>query len=213
MLSPAWVNPSESDPRRRGIIPAYSGQRQPLSLDTSRQIGMDATALLTLSFLNLLDEALDAFDIVHIPHSTLHWLLEEKQRIAFHQPSRIRDAHQIRNLLATDKLEKFSPSTVSDNNLSQQIGEELALFIAEAERGELEDDSKHIVVQPSPVYRVGSLMKEEADLTAHATVLSSCQSIVDKLWHKGQITESEAQEARAYLQLHEKPWPNQPKYC
>ena len=58
MLFPALANPSESDPRRRGIIPAYSGQRQPLSPDNSRQIGMDATALLTLSFLDLLDEAL-----------------------------------------------------------------------------------------------------------------------------------------------------------
>ena len=210
MLFPTLANPSESDLRRRGIIPAYSGQRQPLSLGNSRQIGMDATALLTLSFLDLLDEALDAFDIVHIPHSTLRWLLEEKQRVAFHQPSRIRDARQIRDLLATGALEKFSPSTVSDSDLSEQVGEELALFIAEAAKGGLEDNSQHLVVQPSPVHRVSSLMQEEADLTAYATVLSSCQSIVDKLQQKGQITSSEEQKARAYLQLHEKPWPNQP---
>ena len=209
MLFPALANPREGDPRRRGNIPAYSGQRQSLSLDTSMQIGIDATALLTLSFLDLLDEALDAFDTVHIPHSTLGWLFDEKQRIAFHQPSRIRDAHQIRDLLATGALEKFSPSTVSDSDLSEQVGEELALFIAEAEKGRLEDDSQHIVVQPSPVHRVSSLMQEEADLTAYATVLSSCQSIVDKL--RGQITTREEQNARAYLKLHEKPWPNQPE--
>ena len=53
-------------------------------------------------------------------------------------------------------------------------------------------------------------MQEEADLTAYATVLSSCQSIVDKLQQKGQITTSEEQKARAYLKLHEEPWPNQP---
>lgn len=209
MLFPALANPKERDPRRRGNIPAYSGQRQSLSLDTSIQVGIDATALLTLSFLDLLDEALDAFDTVHIPHSTLGWLFDEKQRVAFHQPSRIRDAYQIRDLLATGALEKFSPSTVSDSDLSEQVGEELALFIAEAEKGGLEDDSQHIVVQPSPVHRVSSLMQEEADLTAYATVLSSCQSIVDKL--RGQITTSEDQKARAYLKLHEKPWPNQPE--
>ena len=209
MLFPALANPKEGDPRRRGNIPAYSGQRQSLSLDTSMQIGIDATALLTLSFLDLLDEALDAFDTVHIPHSTLGWLFDEKQRVAFHQPSRIRDAHQIRDLLATGALEKFSPSTVSDSDLSEQVGEELALFIAEAEKGGLEDDSQHIVVQPSPVHKVSSLMQEEADLTAYATVLSSCQSIVDKL--RGHITTSEERNARAYLKLHEKPWPNQPE--
>ena len=74
MLFPALANPSVNDPRRRVIIPAYSGQREPLSLDMNRQIGLDATALLTLSLLNLLDDALDAFDTVHIPHLTLNWL-------------------------------------------------------------------------------------------------------------------------------------------
>ena len=52
-------------------------------------------------------------------------------------------------------------------------------------------------------------MDEEADLTAHVAVLSSCQSIVDKLRQKGQIRASEAQKAQAYLRFQEKPWPNQ----
>ena len=211
MFLRAWANLSESDPRRRGVVPAYSGQRQPTPLNTSGQVGMDATALLTLSFLNLLDEALDAFDTVHVPHSTLGWLFEEKQRVTFHQPSRIKDAHGVRDLLATGALEELSPSTVPDSDLSDQVGDELALFIAEAEKVRHEDDSQRIVVQSSPVHRIASLMEEEADLTAHATVLSSCQSIVDKLRQKGQITANEAQKAQAYFQLQEKPWPNQPQ--
>ena len=211
MLFPAFANLLENDPRRRATIPAYSGQRKPLPLDTNRQIGMDVTALITLSFLNLLDAALDAFDTVHIPHSTLGWLFDEKQRIAFHQPSRIKDARQIRDFLATGALEKLSPSTLPNSDLSTLVGDDLALFIAEAEMERREDDKQHIVVRPSPVYRIASLMQEEADLTAHATVLSSCQSIVDKLRSKGRIMASEEQKARAYLQLHEKPWPNQPE--
>ena len=211
MFLRAWANLSESDLRRRGIVPAYSGKRQQTSPNTGGHIGMDATALLTLSFLNLLDEAFDAFDIVHVPHSTLSWLFEEKQRVTFHQPSRIKDAHEVRDLLATGALEKLSPSAVPDSDLSDQVGDELALFIAEAEKVRNEDDPQHIVVQSSPVYRVASLMEEEADLTAHATVLSSCQSIVGKLWQKGQITANQEHRARAYLQLREKPWPNQPQ--
>ena len=211
MLFPALANRSESDPRQRGIVPAYSGQRQPLSLDTGRQVGIDATALLTLSFLDLLDEALDAFDMVHIPHSTLGWLFDEKWRVAFHQPSRIRDAHQIHSLLVAGKLKRFSRSTRPDSGLSEQVGEELASLIEEAEKGRDGEDSQRIVVQPFPVHRVGSLMDEEADLTAHTNVLSSCQSIVDKLWEKGLLIESEKKKVRAYLKLHEKPWPNQPK--
>ena len=211
MLFPALANLSERDPRRRGVIPAYSGKRQLASLNIGGRVGMDATALLTLSFLNLLDETLDALDTVHIPHSTLSWLFEEKQKAAFHQPSRIKDAHQVRDLLATEALEKLSPSTVPDSDLSNQIGDELATLIAEAEKVRDHDNTQRLVVRSFPVHRVASLMEEEADLTTHATVLSSCQSIVDRLRQKGQITVEEEKKARAYLQLHERLWPNQPQ--
>ncbi len=211
MLFPAFANLLENDPRRRGVVPAFSGMRQPTPLNTHETVGIDATALLTLSFLNLLDKAFDAFDSVYVPHSTLKWLFEEKQKAAFHQPSRIRNARQIRDMLATATLEKFIPSTVPDSDLSAQIGNELALFIAEAEKVRDNDNSQRIVVQPSPVHRLTSLMEEEADLTPHAAVLSSCQSIVDKLRQNGQITAEEEKKARTYLQLQEKPWPHQPE--
>lgn len=211
MLFPALANLSESDPRRRGAISAYSGKRQPTPLDNAGTVGMDATALLTLSFLNLLDKAFDAFDAVHVPHSTLKWLFEEKQKVAFHQPSRIRNAHQVHHLLATDVLEKFVTSTVADSDLSAQVGDVLAMLISEAAKVRDDDDTQRIVVRSSPVHRLASLMEEEADLTGHAAVMSSCLSVVDKLRQKGQITAEEEKRARAYLQLHEKPWPHQPE--
>ena len=211
MLIPALTNLSESDPRRNNIIPAYSGNRQQVSLNPGGRIGIDATALLTLSFLNLLDKALDSIDTVYIPHSTLMWLFQEKQMATFHQPSLIKAAHKIRDLLATDHIEKLSPSTVSDSHLSEQVGEDLAQLIAEAEKVKHEDGPQCIVVQPSPVYRVASLMEEEADLTAHEAVLSSCLPIVEKLRQKGLITTNEEKNARSYLQFHEKLWPNQPQ--
>lgn len=211
MLFPALANLLENDPRRRGAVPAYSGKRQPTPFTTGGAVAMDATALLTLSLLNLLDEALDAFDTVHIPHSTLAWLFDEKQKAAFHQPSRIRDAHQIHHLLATGILEKLMPNTVPDSDLAAQVGDELALLIAEAEKVRYKDVTQRIVVRSSPVHRLASLMEEEVDLTAHDAVLSSYQSIVDKLRQKGQITAKEENKARIYLQLQEKPWPNQPE--
>ncbi|MEW9701942.1 metallophosphoesterase [Paenibacillus sp. SI8] len=210
MLFPALANLSESDPRRRGAISAYSGQRQPVQFNNVRIIGIDATAFLTLGFLNLLDKALDAFDEVHVPHSTLKWLFEEKQKITFHQPSRIKGAHQVRHMLATDLLEKFIPTTVADSELSAQIGDELASLIAEAKKAR-DDNTQRIVVRSSPVHRIASLMQEEADLTGHAAVMSSCLSVVKKLRQKGQITAEEEKRATAYLQLHEKPWPHQPE--
>ncbi|WP_205510241.1 HTH domain-containing protein [Paenibacillus elgii] len=211
MLFPALTNLTESDLRRKGIVPAYSGARQPVQFENLRIIGIDATALLTLGFLNLLNETFDAFDEVYLPHSTLKWLFEEKQKITFHQPSRIKDAKKLRDLLATDVLEKFVPNTVADSDLAAQVGDELAILIAEAEMARDDDDTQRIVVRPYPVPRLTTLMEEEADLTGHAAVMSSCLSIVSKLRQKGQITMEEEKRALAYLQLHEKPWPYQPE--
>ena len=211
MFTPALVNSTESDPRRRIGVPAYSGQRQPMPLNLCGHVGIESTALITLSYLDLLDPALDAFDTVHIPHSTIGWLFDEKQRATFHQPSRIKDAHQVRHLLATGALEELSPSTIPDGELCEQIGEELAQFIAEAENKRTDDELQHIVVQPAPVYRVASLMEEEADLTAYADVLSGCEPIVDKLREKAKITALEADNSRAYFKRQEKPWPKQPQ--
>ncbi len=211
MLLPALDNLSKKDPRGRSLVPAYSGNRQPTLINFGGQIGMDVTALLTLGFLKLLDDALDAFDTVYISHSTLSWLFEEKQRASFHQPSRIKDAHEVSRLLTNGTIERLLPVTVADSDLSDLVGDELSQLIGEAGNTSTEDDRQRLVVQSSPVYRVASLMEQEADLTAHETVLSSCQSIIEKLLRMGRITFTEAEKAQTYLQLHEKPWPNQPK--
>ena len=210
----ALANLSEMDPRRRGIIPAYSGNRSPARIDISAAVGFDATALLTLGFLGqgLLEKALDAFKTVYIPHSTLAWLFEEKQKIDFHQPSRIRDARKLRDLLATQKIEKLTPSAVPESDLCDQIGDDLAVLIAEAEKKPLHGDKvQRLVVRSSPVYRVASMMEEEADLTGHEHVLCSCGSVIDRLREKGRITDTTRRKAHDYMRIHEKDWPNQPE--
>ena len=209
-IFPALVNLSELDPRRRITIPAYSGKRAPLEYDVcGKSVALDTTALLTLSFLNILDESLDVFEAVYIPHSTLLWLFEEWQKAAFHQPSRINDAHKIRDLLSTNVLGKFTPSTVANSDLSAKVGDELAELIAEAEKFREGDDTQHVVVCSAPVHHISSLMEEEVDLSAHSSVLSSCLNVVKKLKQKAQITAEEERKACTYLQLHEKPWPNE----
>ena len=210
-LFPAFTNSAETDPRRRKIIPAYSGSRIPYSFDLGgKAVGLEATSLLTLGFLNLLDVACDAVETIHIPHSTLAWLFMERQRAVFHQPSRIKNAHTVRDCLATNKLERFNPRATADAELSVQVGKELADLIVEAEDAWSRTNTQHIVVRPAPVYRVSSLMEEEADLSDHAHVLSSCLAVVEKLRQRGEITANEEQTAREYLNLRENPWPNQP---
>ena len=187
ILFPALANLSETDPRRRSPIPAYSGERATVQSCTETTVGIDVTTLLTLGFLDILDEALDAFDNIVVPHSTLAWLFQEKRMAKFHQPSRIKDAHQVRELLATHGLVEFMPSVAPDSDLSTLVGEDLALFLTDAIYLREEEASQRIVVRPYPVHRIDSLMEEEVDLSVYANVLSSCRSIVDRLRETGRL--------------------------
>ena len=208
MLFPAVRNPQEKDPRKRGLVPAYSGSRSGEPKELGRSAGFDASALLTLGYLGMLEEAFDAFEEVYLPHSTLGWLFEERQRAVFHQPSRIREATEVGEMLASGVLNRLVGEATPESKLSDQIGKEFAQLIAEAETQGNEGDRQRFVVHPFPVHRVGSLMTQEVDLTAHASVLVSCTSIVAKL--RGQITDQASRRAKAYLRTQERPWPNEP---
>lgn len=208
MVPPAVRNPQEKDPRMRRLVPAYFGGRGEVERVLGKSAGFDASALLTLGHLDMLDEAFDAFEEVYLAHSTLEWLFEEKQRAVFHQPSRIRDASEVSRMVASGTLERLSVGAASDEGLSDQIGEELAQLLAEAERDGCEDGSQRLVVHPFPIHQVGSLLTEEVDLTAHGEVLVSCGGVVDRL--RGQLTAQASRRAKAYLQAQERPWPTEP---
>ena len=208
VLFPALRNTQERDPRRRQLVRAYSGSRGEVPKDLGKSAAFDVSALLTLGYLEMLQEAFDAFEEVYVPHSTLEWLFEEKQKAVFHQPSLIREATEVIQMVGSGTLEKVGGGLLVDGDLSDQIGQELALLIAEAEQHGSMDGPQGIVVHPGPVHRVGSLMAEEVDLTAHASVLVSCGSLVDR--PRGQITAQARRKAKAYLQTQERPWPNEP---
>jgi len=174
-------------------------------------IAIDATTLLTLGTLGLLEMTCKSFDAVLIPHSTLRWLFEEKQEVTFHQPSRIKNASKIRGLLATGVLKTLTKSTRIDADLAAEVGEELASLITEALASDSSDERQRLVVRSPPVHRVGSLMEEEANLSQYSSYLCSCVAIVNKLKHRSQLTAREESQARAYLRLHEKEWPHQPE--
>ena len=210
-IIPAFQNLDEADARRRRVIPAYSGRRVTQHMELACSVAMDSTALLTLAFLDVLDTALEALGSVWIPHCTMAWLFEERQRVAFHQPRMVREARAIRDLLARDRLRRFVSTSPADPDLVSEIGEELAELIAEAEAHyDCAQNIQHVVVRSAPVYLRSSLMEEEADLTAHAHVLTSCVAVLDKLQEKGQLTVADERRARSYLEQHEKQWPDQP---
>ncbi len=209
ILRPALANLSVNDPRRRTPVPAFGGYRTKVRCEPGRRAGIDPAALLTLGFLDLLDEGLDAFDTVYIGHTTLNWLFAEKQKASFHQPSRLKDARLLLGLLSEGRIRELEPNAKVDDDLAAKIGGELAMLIAEAETPD-PVGGQCVVIRPFPVHRIGSLLDEEVDLGSHVAVLSSCQAVVDALRETGLLTDEKHRAANSYLKLNENPWPEQP---
>ncbi|WP_316233802.1 PIN domain-containing protein [Bradyrhizobium sp. SZCCHNPS2010] len=204
-MIPALANPEITDPRRRTAVYAYSAARGFFS-STALSAALDPTAILTLGFLKLTEQVFARFEKIIIPHSTLGWLFEERQRIQFHQPSRIEHAREITRLLSSKHLVKLERTAAVDDSLAAEVGFDLAALLAEAALS-CESAPQRLVVRSAPVHRIGSLMEENADLSRYVAHLCSCSDIVSALVSRGQLTQAEEQRARSYLKLHESPWP------
>ena len=212
ILVPLLVNLQEDDPRCRIPVYAYSGKRTPACVPFPGEVGLDASALLTLGGLELLDVLRSAPFKIRIPHSTLQWLFGERGRTAFHQPSRFQRAQNLQDMIVTGKVEVCSLGPMTDSRLSAKVGEELAAMIGEAEeispKGSIRDK---YVVRSSPVHQVGSLVNEDVDMSEHRALMVSCQGVVDKLRDMGRLTGIETKRTHAFLQLNEQRWQDEPK--
>ena len=204
-LLPALANLEEPDPRKRGMIFAFSGARPPGHVE-ARRVAIDASALLSIAFLGLLERVLAHFDEVFISHGLLGWLFEERQRIQFHQPSRVRAALEIKRLIDSGQLSKFEGTVLVDDLLEREVGSELASLIADAAGATAEN--QHVVIRSYPVPRADTLLEESADLTGYETWIAGCGDLVTALKRQGYLTRAEEEQANSYLSLHEKPWPH-----
>jgi len=100
---------------------------------------------------------------------------------------------------------------LSDLSLAKEVGLELAGLLSAAAKAKASDGVARYVIRSAPVHRAGSLMEEEADLSAHSEYLCSCQALVEKLRARGVLTLDEEERALAYLKLHERRWASEPK--
>jgi hypothetical protein len=207
-LLPSLRNPSEADTRKRSIVFAYSGARLPAAIPNPATLAIDVAAIITFSRLGLLDRVISRYQIV-IPHSTLGWLFQERNKATFHQPSRIRDAAAIKQLIANGALHVARPSASRDHKLTRQVGADLAAMLSAA-REKSAAGKKTLVVRSSPLHRLGTVLGEEADITGYEGCVCSCTAVIDRMKVKGALTQAEGQKARNYLRLQERPWANEP---
>jgi TPR-GreAB-C-PIN type conflict system protein len=207
-LQPSLTNPYEVDVRKRAVVFAYSGARPPLTLQQASVLGIDLAAIVTLSRLSLLDTVLQRFRVV-VPHSTIGWLFQERQKATFHQPSRIRGATELKQLIANSTLSVVKSPESQDTDLVRQVDATLAAMLSAA-RDKTAQGTRVLVVRSPPLHRLGTVMSEEANIAGYEHVICSCGAVLDYLKAKAALTWTEEQKARDYLKLHERPWPNEP---
>ncbi|WP_404340802.1 hypothetical protein [Pseudoalteromonas mariniglutinosa] len=199
-------NKNTKDIRRKSVVPVFHCARSDQVIG-GETVAVDATSTLVMENLGVLNLLFDCFKKIIIPHSFMRWLFEEKQKVAFHQPSQIEKAKYFERLVSDGKISVFHPKKINNPELALDVGEELA-FMLEEVRENPTNELQSVVVCSYPVYKVGGTFREvEADLSTFHHCLTSCSQLVRKLKELAVITESQCIKALNYLNQHEKEWP------
>ena len=96
-------NKSAKDIRRKNLVPIFHGARSDQIID-SETIAIDASSALVMENIGQLHHLFDCFERIVIPHSFMRWLFEEKQKVAFHQPSQIEKAKYFERLVSDGRI-------------------------------------------------------------------------------------------------------------
>jgi len=199
-------NLKTTDIRKKSLIGAFHSTRE-VRIIEGDVISIDASSTLVLGFLEMLDLLFDSFLQIIVPHSLMKWLYDEKQKIAFHQPSQIQKAQEFEALVSDGDIKIIEPTKIEEPELALNVGDELAFLMMHAKE-QSSVESQNLVVCSYPVYKIGGFREQEVNLSKYKNNLSSCISLVKKLKDIEAITEVEYQKASQYLLIHDKEWPS-----
>ena len=186
-------NAAELDGRRRGVLPIVTGGRNPVELQPDWTIGLDVTSIMILSYLGLLETAIETFYHVKLSPNIMEFLLREKDQVRFHQPSLITAAKQILELHSRDRLQATDSVVEPPETITEEVGLELATLLHLARH----DNGKVICILP--LHKVQSLMEEQADTSAYDDLLHSPMDLCTLLHNEGRIDNTDYQRARLFL--------------
>jgi hypothetical protein len=175
-------NADEADVRRRQPIPIRSGKRQKMSADTFSRIALDITAIFILSELGRLQDVLKMYDTVFISPRVMEMLLSDRQKVVFHQPSRIAEVKPLMGLLSAGQLKVIKDD--GDAALVKEVGDEAASLLnaAKLQGGQF--------VHPGTLFKVGSFMEDQADLGILAALVTDPLDVANALLRESRITDT-----------------------
>ena len=193
LLSVPDQNASELDGRRQAILPVVAGSRQPIDLQEAWTIGLDVTAVMVLSYLGLLEKAIEAFHHTKLAPQTMECLFREQDEARFHQPSRIEAAKRMRELQTRGRLQAASNLPAPPDPIAAEVGLELATLLHAARH----DNGRVICVLPIP--KVGSLAEQTADTSQYDDLIQSTMDLCTLLHNGGRIAANDYHRARSFL--------------
>ena len=190
-------NQEEKDVRQKALLPVRNGVREDLDLRKVQHLAMDMTALLLSEVFDIFPNILDSFKNVHIPWETMSILFEEERSARFCQPTRIMRAKHLLEIIKIKSISTISNVPMTPSWLIREVGRENAelLQMAKEKEGHL--------ISTEPMYRVGSLLMENADLKEYASLVVTPEQFVMAMHDEGCLSRGEMKEALKKLRSFE----------
>ena len=158
-------NIEEPDGRRRIVLPIVSCGHHPVKLHKEQTVGLGITSIMVLSYLGLLEKTLAAFHHVKLAANIMELLMWDRHNVRFHQPSLVRDANQVRDIVNRNQLRIESNLAVPSQDIKDEIGTDLAELLQTAKR------ENGRVVCALPVHKAGSSTGLEADIEKYRSLI------------------------------------------
>ena len=188
------INADLQDSRRHIVLPIRSGSRGIVEMKSEWKLCLDTTSIMVLNHINMIEETINAFEQIVLDPDTMVFLLNERRRARFHQPSRIKKAEDFRSLLDRNLIKTASFIPDPPNELIDEVGKDFAELLAEAKAVD------GIVIRPFPIHKIRSFLEQEANLGEYADYIISTKAFVKILYERKGVIDSEVFE-RANLYL------------
>jgi hypothetical protein len=194
----------QQSPHKRRPVPAFAGQTRIL-VSAPSTLYMDASTLLVLAQLDILDSLFGCFDEVRVAHSLGPWLLDEVNKLTFHQPSRIQDALALQGAFANGVLNIADVVKYPPSGLVNQVGHDLAQLLLTARQLNA-GGVQAFVVHPGKVYTPESLRSEVANIGDDTRFLLNTRVLFEALASRGALSNEKLQAAQDCLRHHDELW-------
>lgn len=186
-------NIDESNGLSRTVLPIISCALNPVELQEDQIIGLDITSIMVLSYLELLEKTFCAFHHIKLPPNIMTLLMQDRQMVRFHQPSRVKAAYQIRELVNRERLKINSDLPAPLQFLTNEVGPDLAELLQAAR------EQNGYVVCVLPINKAGSHTGQEANIKEYDDLIISTVDFCALLHKNGKMEEDLYGRATSFL--------------